>query len=141
LLRIASNFSIPGPIGERIWERDFSDVLPAGYSRFRGHWSDYDIAAKIFSFQCAPDTNGSVVLQAMQQRLTNFNVYESNTTEVVLRRTVIYSSPGGFDEWRFLYDKKSHRVYALFANLDSDAELRLHGDLLQRLRGYARDSA
>ena len=46
-----------------------------------------------------------------------------------------YSDPNGFEEYRFVCVPAAHRVYAMFADLDS--EMVVHPGLVERLHQIA----
>jgi hypothetical protein len=54
------------------------------------------------------------------ERLVDFTVHSRSGTLLVLRRSVTYSRPDGYNEWRFIFDDESSLVTVLYANLDSE---------------------
>jgi hypothetical protein len=119
----------------RQWEATYSSVLPPGYSDFRGHWQSQDIGVHIFSFRCPEGLDCDGVLGGMEVRLRAYRVHQRVPGEIALRRSVSYSDPNGFDEFRFVCAPATHRVYAMFANLDS--EMQVHQELVERLHKIA----
>jgi len=122
---------------QRAWEKNFKETLVPGYSDFRGHWLDVDIAVYIFSYRYPNTDTPNDIFNGLANRLPGFSQFEQTQFEVAFRRSVTYSSPDGFDEYRFIYNKTNHRIFVMFANLDSDFEMAQHERLVQKLRQYA----
>jgi hypothetical protein len=116
-------------------EEDYSSLLPPGYTDFRGHWQSQDVGVRIFSFQCPEGRRGDESLRHLTEHIAQFRIYEEKPGEVALRRSVTYSDPAGFDEFRFIYQKENNRIYGMFANLDS--EMNVHGALVEQLHEIA----
>jgi hypothetical protein len=127
--------TVPSERARQRWEKDYSSLLPRNYSDFQAHWQSQDVGVRIFSFKCPLDLTGDQVLQQLVDRLPAFETVGRAVNEVVVRRPITYSGEPGFDEYRFVYRPKRHRVYGLFANLDS--ETAAHGELLRKLRDVA----
>lgn len=125
----------PSSESARHWEEDYSLLLPPGYSDFRGHWQSQDVGVRIFSFRCPDGWGRDRSFRYLTERITPFKVYEEKLDEIALRRPVKYSDPGGFDEYRFVYEVENDRICGMFANLDS--EMDVHGALVKQLREIA----
>ncbi len=137
LWMIAPIFSShPSSSAVRHWEANYSSLLPPGYSDFRGHWQNHDIGVQIFSFRLPDGAECELVLDGLVTRLSDYRVHRRVPGEVALRRSVTYSNPDGFDEYRFLCEPSSGRVYAMFANLDSEMDAHLR--LVEQLHAIAR---
>ncbi len=117
------------------WEARYSDVLPHGYSDFRGHWQSQDVGVHIFSFRYAEGLDCEEVLDRVKDRLGAYRIHQRVPGEIALRRSVTYSDPNGFDEFRFVCVSADRRMYAMFANLDSEKEV--HPGLVERLHNIA----
>jgi hypothetical protein len=74
-------------------------------------------------------------LDDLPTRVRDYQVYERGPGELALRQRVTYSNPNGFDEFRFLCIGNTRRVYAMFANLDS--EMAVHPGLVKTLHSVA----
>lgn len=136
LLLIAPVFSTrPSRSAVRHWEANYSPVLPHGYSDFRGHWQSQDVGVHIFSFRYPEGLDCEEVLDGVKSRLGAYRVHRRVPGEIALRRSVTYSDPNGFDEFRFVCVPAAHRVYAMFANLDSEMEV--HPELVEHLHKIA----
>jgi hypothetical protein len=123
----------PNERARRHWEKDYALLLPRNYSDFQAHWQSQDVGVRIFSFRCPENMTGDEVLRRLAERLPEFKTADQQMdNEVALRRPVSYSGPGGFDEYRFIYRRKEHRVYGMFANLDSESTI--HAELKKNLR-------
>ncbi len=123
--------TVPNEQARKHWEKNYATLLPRGYRDFRAHWQSQDIGVQIFSFYCPDRMTGDEVLRHIANKLPGFKTVNQTPNEVALRRTVTYSNPDGFDEYRFVYRPNTHRVYGMFANLDDEAEV--HGQLLKKL--------
>src|SRR4051794_26749630 len=75
------------------------------------------------------------ILDGLEGHLEAYRVHQRVLGEIALRRGVTYSDPNGFDEYRFVCVPAAHRVYAMFANLDS--EMVVHPGLVERLHKIA----
>lgn len=117
----------------REWEKNYRNEITNEVTDFEGHWLDSDIAAYIYSYK---QSSGSIAEHQARliKALKDFRVIERDENVLVLRRSVTYSQPDGFDEWRFLFDQDTKLVTVLFANLDS--ELWAHADLVKRTNEY-----
>ena len=136
LLLVAPIFSThPSKSAVRKWESTYSFLLPYNYSDFRGHWQSQDVGVHIFSF-CYPEgLDGEEVLDSLAGRLGAYRVHQRLPGEIALRRRVTYSDPNGFDEFRFVCVPSARRVYAMFANLDSEMEVQ--SELVEHLHTIA----
>ena len=124
------------PDTERAWQKNMSEALIPGYSGFKGHWVDSDIAAYIFSYRCPPSLSGPDVFSILKKQIPNFKVQSQSDSILVLTCSLTYSGPGGFDEWRFYYDQNSGIMTVLFANLDSPVERKAHQSIIKTLEIY-----
>jgi hypothetical protein len=115
------------------WEKNYRNNVTNEISDFHGHWLDADIGAYIYSYK---HTSSSIAAHQAKliKSLNDYQVIERTEKELVLRRSVTYSRPDGFDEWHFLFDHDTKLVTVLFANLDS--EIATHADLVKRERQY-----
>jgi hypothetical protein len=128
----------PSKDAERYWEKSYASFLPPGYSDFGGHWQDQDIGVAIFSFRRPQGKSVEEALNFIGNHSAGFKRQAQRNGEVVLRRSVTYSDPAGFDEFRFVRGAGNDRIYAMFANLDSEMEA-LH-KLVEKLREVSRGS-
>ena len=136
VLLVAPVFSTrPSLSAVRHWEASYSPVLPPGDSDFRGHWQNQDIGVHIFSFRYPDGVESEDVLSLLVDRLDKYRVQERIPGEVALRRGVTNSDPNGFNEFRFVCVPAAHRVFAMFANLDSEMEV--HPKLMEHLHKIA----
>jgi hypothetical protein len=117
------------------WEKEYASLLPPNYGDFRAHWQSQDVGVRIFSFRCPTDMTGEQAVRHLVDRLPGFVTSDRRLNEVAVRRSVTYSDAEGFDEYRFVYRPREHRVYGLFANLDS--EKAVHGELVKKLEELA----
>jgi len=135
LIAIFLVFDYPYPSRSlvRTWEKNYRNDVTSAISDFQGHWLDADIGAYIYSYK---HTSSSIAShqEMLITSLKDFRVIDRNEKEMVLRRSVTYSHPDGFDEWHFLFDRDSKLVTVLFANLDSESWA--HPDLLKREAEY-----
>ena len=111
----------PSESSVRAWEKNYRAKVTDNVSDFQGHWLSADIAAYIYSYHYTGDSVQSHQKEIIES-LGDFIVYSQADTLLVLRKPVTYSSPRGFDEWRFLFDADSRIVTVLYANLDSEME-------------------
>ncbi|OGV62618.1 MAG: hypothetical protein A2283_13605 [Lentisphaerae bacterium RIFOXYA12_FULL_48_11] len=118
------------------WQRNMNEAILPGYTHFLGHWVNSDTAAYIFSYSTPLGMTTADAFDALKKRIPNFYVHEQTDHELVLRRDVTYSGPGGFDEWRFIHDEPSRCMTVLYANLDSPVERDSHDAILRTLRRF-----
>lgn len=132
LLVVAPIFSNhPSKSAVRRWEVIHSPVLPQGYSDFRGHWQDQDVGVHIFSVRYPDGLDCEAILDGLVGRLKAYQVHQRVPGEIAFRQGVTESDPNGFNEYRFICAPEVHRVYIMFANLDS--EMVVHPGLMGRL--------
>gem|GEM_PF-3875958 len=129
----------PSSYEVRHWEAIHGPILPNGYSDFRGHWQSHDVGVQIFSFSVPTDRNCDAVFDDLSQRLPAFRMHERSSNKMALRRNIGESATDGFDEYRFVCMRESNRVFAMFANLDSEMEM--HPDLVRKLHEIASGNA
>ena len=118
------------------WQKNMREALIPGYSGFKAHWVDSDIAAYIFSYRCRPALSGAEAFSILKKQIPDFILQSQSDSILVLAYPVTYSGPGGFDEWRFYYDQKSGVMTVLFANLDSPVERKAHQSIIKTLETY-----
>jgi hypothetical protein len=118
------------------WQKNFKRGIIPNYTDFRAHWVSVDIAAYIFSYRCPTGLTDRNAFKILKDQIPNYTVNAEGAGELVLRQPVTYSGPGGFNEWRFLYDQSSERMTVLFANLDSPSERRCHNRIIDRLKSF-----
>ncbi len=111
----------PSESNVRAWEKNYRTNVTDNFSEFQGHWLSADIAAYIYSYNHTSDSTQTHQKDIIRS-LRDFSIYSQTDNLLVLRKPVTYSSPRGFDEWRFLFDADSRIVTVLFANLDSEME-------------------
>ena len=128
----------PSMAAARHWEEDYSTFLPPGYTDFSGHWQSQDVGVRIFSFRCPRGWGGDRSLRYLRSHIAGFTMHEKTDDELALslRHPVNYSDPAGFDEYRFIYERDSDKVFGMFANLDD--EMDVHEALVKKLREIAR---
>ncbi len=127
----------PGrPRTAEAWQKSMREGLVPGYINFTAHWLDSDIAAYIFSYTCPVSISGEDVFTLLQKQIHNFHLNSQTEATLVLRRPLSYSGPGGFDEWRFMYDKETRVMTVLFANLDSEVERKAHSSIVNKVKHY-----
>jgi hypothetical protein len=125
----------PDERARRHWEKEYASLLPRNYSDFQAHWQSQDTGVRIFSFRCPENMTEDQILRHLTDGPTGFNATKHRPSEVVIRRPVTYSDPAGFDEFRFVYRPRRHRVFGLFANLDSETSV--HEELIKKLDDLA----
>ena len=103
----------------RAWEDNYRSKVSSDIERFHGHWLSTDIAAFIYSYHHTSDSIAAHQAKLIE-RLHDFTVYSRSGSLLVLRQSVTYSRPDGYNEWRFLFDDDSALVTVLYANLDSE---------------------
>jgi len=123
----------PSESSVRAWEKNYRAKITDNISDFQGHWLSADIGAYIYSYH---HTAGSASTHQKDiiDSLPDFTIYSQSEDLLVLRQPVTYSSPRGFNEWRFLFDADSRLVTVLYANLDS--EMDHAGGLARRTQEY-----
>jgi hypothetical protein len=126
----------PDKQARQYWEKEYASLLPRDYSDFQAHWQSQDVGVRIFSFRCPEELTGNQVLRDLAAGLPEFKPFDHRINEVVVRRPIAYSDSAGFDEFRFVYRPMGHRVFGLFANLDSEAAV--HEELVKKLDEVAR---
>ncbi len=120
----------PSEARRRRWEMDYASILPRGYTDFRAHFQSDDVGVRVFSVRLHRQDSPGHFFESASRALDQFSVLEHSPGRMVLRRSVTYSDPGGFDEFRFEWRGGSRRVYVLFANLDS--EMDIHAALVRQ---------
>jgi hypothetical protein len=103
----------------RTWEDNYRSEVASNIEEFQGHWLTTDIGAYIYSYHHKADSVTSHQSQLIN-RLPDFTVHSRSDNLLVLRQSVTYSRPDGYNEWRFLFDDKTAIVTVLYANLDSE---------------------
>jgi hypothetical protein len=118
------------------WQNSMCEGLVPGYINFTAHSLDSDIEAYIFSYTCSVSIAGEELFTLLQKQIHNFHLNSQTEATLVLRRLLSYSVHGGFDEWRFMYDKETRVMTVLFANLDSEVERKAHSSIVNKLKKY-----
>jgi hypothetical protein len=103
----------------RAWEDNYKSEVSSDIEQFQGHWLSGDIAAYIYSYHHTSDSSAKHQAQLIEH-LHDFEVHSHSGNLLVLRQSVTYSQPDGYNEWRFLFDEDSSLVTVLYANLDSE---------------------
>lgn len=121
---------------EQAWQRNFSEALLDGYTSFKGHYVNVDIAAYIFSYNYSNSAKDAeeAFIELKEQLTPEFYVFSESPDELVLRQPISYSTDGGFNEYRFMIDSESKILTVMYANLDSQTELKQHEKLIEHLR-------
>ena len=109
----------PSDSTARAWEDNYRSEVSSDIEHFQGHWLSSDIAACIYSYHHTSDS-ASAHQARLIERLVDFTVHSRSGTLLVLRQSVTYSRPDGYNEWRFIFDDESSLVTVLYANLDSE---------------------
>ncbi len=121
----------PSASAVRQWESSLGPILTMGFSDFRGHWQSHDIGVQIFSFGVPAGRDCDAMFDEIANRIPSFRVHVRSPNEMALRRTPVDSDARGFDEYRFVCVPEIHRIYGMFANIDS--EMQVHPDLVRKL--------
>jgi hypothetical protein len=87
---------------------------------------------------CPDNVSGLEVLNHLVQHLPGFEPYEVRADRVALKRPSTHFDPEGFDEFRFIYRAQDHRMFGLFADLDTEWEV--HSDLIKQFEAIAQKS-
>ncbi len=122
VLLIFFDRSQPTEQSRKYWEKEYVSILPNGYTDFQALWQDSDVGARMFSFKCPNDMSGQQVLDHLVKRLAGYEPHETGADLVALERGTMISYPNGFDEFRFVYRKRDHRIFGMEANLDDRNE-------------------
>jgi hypothetical protein len=119
----------------RSWERQFKPALVDGYSDFRGHWVDGDIAAYVFSYSVPREMTLEQAVAAITNRFNGYRLTNQGNGTVEFRSPMTKDA-GGFFEWVFRTDPAAHRIFVLYAAVDS-SERHLQNELMSKLATIA----
>lgn len=111
-------------------KKNFPESLPVEYTNLQPQYEDTDAAVTIFTYTVSDNFSlSSVKDQILNKKYGNssFEMVKESENELVLHQPTTYSGPGGFNEYRILFNKDKKFVTVMFANLDSEAE-RKHYD-------------
>lgn len=134
-------FDYPYPTNKTVdaWEQNFKHDVTSDIKNFRGFWLDADTAAYIYGYEfVAPSVEDHK--KQLVASLKDFHVHTDNDHVLVLRQTVMYSHPEGYNEWRFIFTPSSRYVTVLFANLDSKDEMAQHEELVAGAEKFHREA-
>jgi len=133
-LVLCSCGSKPDSATEQTWQNSFREVLIDGYSNFRGHFVDSDVAVYIFSYQLPAQLRSKNLFSILRKRIPGYTAVAESDNELVFRRSGTLKGFECFDEYRLLADDQQKIVTVMFASLDSPVEMKNHQFYIDKLR-------
>jgi hypothetical protein len=99
------------------WEELFQPVLLEGYRDFRGHHDGTEYGVIVFSYRLDPGSSTSATIPAIKKRFEErhgcYRVLSETAVAIHLRCTPRSERFHEIEEFRFTFDPRSRRVFAL----------------------------
>jgi hypothetical protein len=119
----------------------YPESLNTIYTNLQARYQDSDTGVIIFTYNVEKNfslkTLRQQILNKKYNQLPSFKAVtdeaaQGAATELILRQEVSSSGPGGFNEYRILYNKDKKLVTVMYANLDSKPERDNYEDFLEK---------